>query len=114
VTPQEKLQRAVALEFKVPCSAIDDRYGPRRDVTLARHVYWYLLNQLQGTPPRRSGVNRSYMGRYSGDWGGALLARSVGRDKHTVLHAVRKIEDLRDDAEFDARISALEAQIDTP
>lgn len=114
MSPAEKLQRAVALEFKVPCSALDARHGPRHDATLARHVYWYLLNQLQGTPPRRTGGNRSHMGRYPGDWGGALLARSVGRDKHTVLHAVRKIEDLRDDPAFDARISALEAQIDTP
>lgn len=111
MTPAEKLQRAVALEFKVPCSAITGRRRVRDEAT-ARHVYWYLLNQVIGTPPRRTGPNRSYMGRQEHDWGGYALARAVGFDRNTVRHAVRKIEDLRDDAEFDARISALEGLIE--
>lgn len=113
MSPAETLQRHVALEFKVPCSAIAGRYGAR-DIRLARHVYWYLLNQVLGTPPRHTGGNRSYLGRYPNDWGGALLARAVGHDRATVLHAVRRVEDWRDDADFDARVSRLEALIETP
>lgn len=113
MTAAELLRREVASEFKVPVSAIEGERR-QRDIALARHVYWYLLNQQLGTPPRRTGSNRSHQGHYAHDWGGALLARTVGRDKHTVLHAVRKIEDLRDDADFDARVSRLEALIETP
>lgn len=36
------------------------------------------------------------------------VAREFGRDRSTALHAFRRVEDLRDDPEFDRRLTDLE------
>jgi hypothetical protein len=81
-------------------------------VALARHVWWYLLTQMPGPAghPTRGGGVRPVTDR---DGGVKRTARVLGKSHNTVKYATQRVEDLRDDAEFDARISALEAQIDT-
>ncbi|MEP9354360.1 helix-turn-helix domain-containing protein [Xanthobacter sp. KR7-65] len=37
------------------------------------------------------------------------VAQAFGRDRSTVAYACRRIEDLRDDAEFDCEVSRMEA-----
>lgn len=114
MTPQEKLQRAVSLEFKVPCSAIGTKRAHAHDVSLARHVWVYLL--VQFLPRRERFPARGGKTRAAGDRDGNTkpVARLLAMHPSGVRYAIRRVEDLRDDAEFDARISALEAQIDTP
>jgi chromosomal replication initiation ATPase DnaA len=41
-------------------------------------------------------------------WSMARTAAAFGRDRTTASHACQRIEDLRDDAAFDARLAALE------
>ena len=43
----------------------------------------------------------------------ASVGRSFGRDRSTVSYACAQIEDMRDDAAFDADVEALEARIET-
>lgn len=114
MSPAEKLQRAVALEFKVPCSAIGTKRVHAHDVSLARHVWVYLL--VQYLPKATHYPTRGGVLRRAGDQDGNTkpVARLLGLHPSGVRYALRRVEDLRDDAEFDARISALEAQIDTP
>ncbi len=42
-------------------------------------------------------------------WPMARVAAAFGRDRTTASHACHRIEDLRDDAAFDARLSEMEA-----
>lgn len=99
MTAAEHLQRAVALEFEVPCSTLDHRAhrAQQRDITIARHVWVYLLVQF---PPVGIG---SPKGNIKG------VAQLLNLHPSGVRYALRRVEDERDDPVFDARISALEA-----
>lgn len=114
MTPAETLQRHVALEFKVPCSAIGTKRVHAHDVSLARHVWVYLLVQFLPRAerlPARGGKTRR-----AGDRDGNTkpVARLLAMHPSGVRYAIRRIEDLRDDPAFDARIERLEALIQTP
>jgi chromosomal replication initiation ATPase DnaA len=56
---------------------------------LARQIVIYLAHTIWG-------------------WSLARAAASFGRDRTTASHACRRVEDLRDDAGFDARLQRLE------
>ena len=114
MTPAETLQRHVALEFKVPCSAIATKRVHTHDVSLARHVWVYMLVQFLPRAerlPAKGGKTRR-----AGDQDGNTkpVARLLGMHPSGVRYAVRRVEDLRDLPEFDERLSRLEALIETP
>lgn len=110
MTPAETLQRLVALEFKVPCSAIACSRDQRRDISLARHVWFYLMTLYLPLPdsyPVRGGGRRP---RRDHDTGQTAAARAAGFCRQSVRYGIRRVEDMRDDPAFDARIERLEAQ----
>ena len=93
--PEEQVLRLVSAEFRIPASAI--LAGSRsRDISRARSVWWYLCSVAL--------YNQS----------AALAAPRMGVDKATLRQALNRVEDWRDDPEFDARLSRLEALIETP
>jgi hypothetical protein len=111
VTAAETLQRHVALEFRVPCSAIGTKRVHAHDISLARHVWVYLLVQFLPRPerfPAKGGKTRR-----AGDQDGNIkpVARLLRLHPSGVRYAIRRVEDLRDDPQFDARIERLEALI---
>jgi hypothetical protein len=105
VSPDDIL-RAVAKEFKVPASAIMGR-SQADDASLARHVYWYVwaMQPLPDRFPSKAGSTRA-RSRYDGPM--AMIGRMTGRHRASIRYGVRRIEDMRDDPEFDARIARLE------
>lgn len=90
--PEEQVLRLVSAEFKVPASSI--LAGSRaRDVSRARSVWWYLCAVvLYDLPAHKAGAR-------------------LGVDKTTMRMALQRVEDLRDDPAFDARIERLEAAV---
>jgi chromosomal replication initiation ATPase DnaA len=52
-----------------------------------------------------------YLAHVGYAWPMARVATAFGRDRTTASHACHRIEDLRDDAAFDALISAMEASL---
>ncbi len=50
-----------------------------------------------------------YLAHTALSWTLARVGAAFGRDRTTVGHACRRVEDRRDDALFDARVDALEA-----
>ncbi len=111
MTVAEQLQRAVALEFKVPCSAIATKRVHAHDVSLARHVWVYLLVQFLPKAerlPARGGKLRA-----RGDQDGNIrpVARLLGMHPSGVRYALQRVEDLRDDPDFDRRLEQLETAL---
>lgn len=80
----------VAMITDVPVSEILARRRTNSTAARARQTAIYLVHIVLGWPLRRA-------------------ADAFGRDRTTASHAVQQIEDLRDDASFDARLSAMEA-----
>jgi chromosomal replication initiation ATPase DnaA len=64
------------------------------EASLARHVSMYLAHVAFGLPMAR-------------------VADAFGRDRSTAAHACHRVEDRRDDPEFDARLDLLEACLKT-
>lgn len=60
-------------------------------------------------PAARARQIAMYLAHVGFAWPMARVATAFGRDRTTASHACHRIEDLRDDAAFDARLSALEA-----
>jgi chromosomal replication initiation ATPase DnaA len=91
--PEEKVLRLVSAEFRIPASAI--LAGSRaRDISRARSVWWYLCSVvLYDEPPHKAGLR-------------------LGVERKTMYEALRRVEDWRDDAAFDARVTLLEALIE--
>lgn len=94
---------------------------PRRDRAAAAFVT-SLVAMATGIPAREiAGPTRArapaararqmamYLAHVGYAWPMARVAVAFGRDRTTASHAVHRIEDLRDDADFDAQISAMEA-----
>jgi len=110
-TPDDLLRR-VALDFKLPASAIAGR-AHSYDVARARHAYWYLLVQLLPRPSyyicgenragRRAPIDRDGMI--------SAAARLVGYDRRAISYGMRRTEDRRDDPAFDDLLSAIELDL---
>lgn len=66
--------------------------GPAH-TSMARQVAMYLLHTMLSCPYQE-------------------VAAIFGRDRTTVSHACRQVEDMRDDADFDLRIAAMEEIIE--
>ncbi|MEM9963747.1 MAG: helix-turn-helix domain-containing protein [Asticcacaulis sp.] len=54
-----------------------------------------------------------YLTNISWQWPLVRVGKAFGRDRTTVGHACRLIEDLRDDPQFDAMLERLEASLET-
>lgn len=80
----------VAMVMDVPQREILARRRTSALAVRARQTAIYLVHIVLGWPLRRA-------------------AAAFGRDRTTGSHAVQMIEDLRDDAAFDARLSNMEA-----
>ncbi len=80
----------VAMIMDVPPREIEARRRTSAVASRARHTAIYLIHVVLGWPMWRA-------------------AAAFGRDRTTASHAVQLIEDLREDAAFDARLSAMEA-----
>ena len=94
---------------------------PRRDRAAAAFVT-HLVAMATGVPAReivgptraRAPAARArqvamYLAHVGYGWPMARVAFAFGRDRTTASHACHKIEDMREDAEFDAKITALES-----
>ncbi|MEF2551779.1 helix-turn-helix domain-containing protein [Aurantimonas sp. A2-1-M11] len=85
-----RLAREIASAFlNVPVHDIDRPTRAIAPICEARHVSMYLAHVVFQVPL-------------------TAMAGEFGRDRTTVAHAVRRIEDRRDDANFDAVIERLE------
>lgn len=60
-------------------------------------------------PAARARQIAMYLAHVGFSWPLARVAAAFGRDRTTASHACHRIEDLRDDAVFDARLAAMEA-----
>ena len=88
-----RLRVIVALVAWAESVAVDALFQPSRGdqpVADARHLAIYLAHVLMGIDMTR-------------------LGRTFGRDRASVRHALRRIEQRRDEPLFDARVSALES-----
>ncbi len=79
----------VAAAAKVPLETILAETRSRAPVAAARQLAMYLAHVALGLPQ-------------------ADVARAFHRDRSTVAHACRRVEDLRDDSGFDRSVAALE------
>ncbi|MBO0662403.1 hypothetical protein LQ948_10445 [Jiella sp. MQZ9-1] len=84
------VQEVVSIVFDVPLAEIRRANRCQSRICDARHVAMYLANTTFGISLSR-------------------VARAFGRERTTVAHAVRRVEDKRDDQSFDARLERLEA-----
>lgn len=80
----------VAMTMDVPPREIEARRRTSAVAARARQTAIYLIHVVLGWPMWRA-------------------AAAFGRDRTTASHAVQLIEDLREDAAFDARLSSMEA-----
>jgi chromosomal replication initiation ATPase DnaA len=99
----------------------DTAPDPRRD-RLAAAFVTSMVAMATGVPAReiaaptraRAPAARArqiamYLAHVGYAWPMSRVAMAFGRDRTTASHACHRIEDLRDDAAFDAQISAMEA-----
>ena len=92
----EGVVSAVAGEFRLTVAQLASR-SRKRQIALARQVAMYLLRDLVDLP-------YAEIGRIFG-----------GRDHSTVIHAIRKIEQLlQEDAQFEERFLALRGRLAQP
>lgn len=99
----------VSAEFNIPADAITGR-AQNRHITIARHVWVYLLAHAMPRPtryPSRCGT------RMATDNDGVVrrAAAALGHSPSYVRYALHKVEDMRDDPEFDARVSRIEDRL---
>lgn len=108
MTPDDLLRR-VALEFKLPASAITGR-SQAADIRVARHAWWYLWAQLPmpATLPSKGGARRAATDQ---DGPVSMLARMTGRSRPGIRYGMRMTEDRRDDPAFDDLLSAIELDL---
>ena len=85
---------------------------------LVRHAVAYAFGVSAddlSAPTRRSRKSAfarqaaMYLAHVAFEWPLGRVGQAFGRDRSTAAHACHLIEDMRDDAEFDARMDALEA-----
>lgn len=82
-------QEIVSAFFEVPVAEIRRPNRAVSHICDARHVAMYLANVIFQVSLSR-------------------MAASFGRDRTSIAHAVRRVEDRRDDAQFDAQLCRLE------
>ena len=82
----------VSLATDLPAREIAGAKRSSQAATRARHLAIYLAHVTLSWPLSR-------------------VAQAFGRDRTTAGHAVRSVEDLRDDAQMDARLTELEVCI---
>lgn len=80
---------AVANAFIIPPLQLTARNRGPAGVALARQIAMYLVHVVLGLSYTHAGL-------------------MFGRDRTTVAHACRLVEELRDDSDFDCRLDALE------
>lgn len=107
-TPYE-IATAVARAFHVPLGRVVNNQGRRR--ADARLTWIYLCVQFLPAPkthPARNGHTRT-----AGDKDGNIkpTARRLNLTPSHVRYALARVEDLRDDPEFDALVASLEEQL---
>ena len=83
----------VARKKHVPSQSLTDRGRGRLPIARARQLAMYLSHVVLGRTLAEIGI-------------------VFGRDRTTVSYACALIEDMRDDAQFDDEVSALERQIE--
>ncbi|WP_102957748.1 helix-turn-helix domain-containing protein [Mangrovicella endophytica] len=85
-----RLTREIASAvFDIAVSDIDRQNRAQAPICHARHVAMYLAHVVLQMPL-------------------TVIAAEFGRDRTSVAHAVRRIEDQRDDPDFDALLTRLE------
>ncbi|WP_207552873.1 helix-turn-helix domain-containing protein [Consotaella salsifontis] len=82
-------QEIVSACLDVPVAEIVQPQRSLAEICLARHVAMYLAHVIFQVPL-------------------ASIAPNFGRDRSSIGHAVRRIEDQREDRDFDALLSRLE------
>ena len=98
VTPDPRRDRlAVAFVTHLVAVATD---VPPRDIVAVKG------STARGVRARQIAI---YLAHVSFHWPLARVAFAFGRDRTTCAHACHRIEDLRDDPVFDARLLAVEA-----
>ncbi|MED5548866.1 MAG: helix-turn-helix domain-containing protein [Pseudomonadota bacterium] len=85
-------QSAAAYAFGVPQQDLEAPTRHSREAALARQVAMYLAHVAFELPLTR-------------------VAQAFGRDRTTAAHACHRIEDRRDDRDFDAWMDALEESL---
>jgi chromosomal replication initiation ATPase DnaA len=86
--------QVTAYAFGVELDEVVSATRRSAEASLARHVSMYLAHVAFGLPMAR-------------------VAQAFGRDRSTAAHACHRVEDRRDDPEFDARLDLLEACLKT-
>jgi chromosomal replication initiation ATPase DnaA len=94
-TGRETIERTVAGAYAVPVREIRTSSRGRASVAFARQVAMYLAHVALGQ-------------NYS------AIGRAFGRDRTTVAHACRLVEDRRDDPRTDNLLKVLEAALGVP
>ncbi|HMQ58471.1 MAG TPA: helix-turn-helix domain-containing protein [Rhizobiaceae bacterium] len=79
----------MAAIFNVPGKELRESGRPTREIGRIRQIGMYAANTALGLSM-------------------AAVARGFGKDRSTVVHACHLIEDMRDDASFDALIGKVE------
>lgn len=83
---------AVAVVWGVEAQELKAPTRGEHDVALARQVAMYMAHVALGISLKQ-------------------VAKNFGRDRATARHACRVIEDLRDEPDFDARVSGIESAL---
>ncbi len=86
--------QVTAYAFGVELEEVVSATRRSAEASLARHVSMYLAHVAFGLPMAR-------------------VAQAFGRDRSTAAHACHRVEDRRDDPDFDARLDLLEACLKT-
>jgi len=86
----ELCERTVSLALDVPLARLQSKTRLNADVALARQVAMYLCNTIFSIPYTEVGLH-------------------FQRDRTTVTHACKLVEDKRDDMAFDVMVCQLEA-----
>lgn len=85
-------RRLVAHEFRIAESALMQPTRATKDVAFARQIAMYLAHVV-------------YSMSYN------EVAQAFGRERSTVSHACARVEDARDDADFDERLCKIEQRL---
>lgn len=85
-------RQAAAYSLGIPVDEVDSETRGTAQAALARQVAMYLAHTAFGMSLAR-------------------VALAFGRDRSTAAHACHKIEDMRDEPGFDARLDELEASL---
>ena len=92
-SPCRVVERAVAEAFRLPVTALRAPTRCLARIALARQVAMYLCHVVQGLTL-------------------AEIGDHFGRDRTTVSHACRVVEDRRDEASFDRLVQELERALE--